>query len=81
MSLEYKTRISRKMTLYIPKALAEAAGIKEGSYVKLKVKDSKIIIEPIPDPLEYALRGPKFAEVTFEEIERISEEIQDELFG
>lgn len=81
MQSEVKVRVSKKLTLYIPKALAEAVGIRGGSYVKLRVEGSRIIIEPIPDPLEYALKGPKFAEITFEEAEKISEEMQSELFG
>jgi len=78
---EVKTRISKKFTLYIPKAIAEAAGLKEGSTVKLRVEGSKIIIEPVPDPFDLALKGPKFAKITFEEFERESEEMQNELFG
>ena len=34
-----------------------------------------------PNPFELALRGPKFARITFEEFERASEELQDELFS
>ncbi len=74
-------RISKKFTLYIPKSIAEAVGLKEGSFVKLRVKNSKIIIEPIPDPFDVALNGPKFAKTTFEEFEKESEEMQNELFG
>ena len=60
-------RVSKKLTLYIPKALAEAVGIKEGSAVKLRVEGSRIVVEPIPDSFEVALKGPKFAGTTFEE--------------
>ncbi len=81
MNPEAKVRISKKFTLYIPKAIAEAAGIKEGDYVKIKVEDSKIILEPVPDPFELALKGPKFAKTTFEEFEKESEEMQNELFS
>ncbi|RLE97637.1 MAG: AbrB/MazE/SpoVT family DNA-binding domain-containing protein [Thermoprotei archaeon] len=81
MNPEAKVRISKKFTLYIPKTIAEAAGIKEGDYVKIKVEDSKIILEPIPDPFELALKGPKFAKTTFEEFEKESEEMQNELFS
>ncbi len=80
MSLSVKTRISKKNTLYIPKVIAEAVGIREGSIVRLRVKDNKIIIEPIPDPFELALKAPKFAKTTFKEFEKESEELQDELF-
>ncbi len=48
---EVRVRVSKKFTLYIPKAIAKAVGIKEGSIVRLRVGNSKIIIEPVPDPL------------------------------
>ncbi len=79
MRLEARVRVSKKLTLYIPKAIAESTGIKEGSIVKLRVEDSKIIIEPLPDPFDYALRTPKYAKTSFEEFERESEELQREL--
>ncbi len=76
-----KVRISKKFTLYIPKAIAEAVGIEEGDFVKMWVEGSRIVLEPVPDPFDLALRGPKFARTTFEEFEGESEEMQDELFG
>jgi len=78
--LEVKVRLSRKNTLYIPKDIARAVGIREGSILKLRVEGTKIIIEPIPDPFDLALRGSKFARTTFEEFERESEEMQNEFF-
>ncbi len=78
---EVKTKVTKKFTLYIPKSIARAVGLKEGDYVKLKVEGSKIVMERVPDPFELALKGPKFAKITFEEFERESEEMQDELFG
>jgi len=68
-----KVRISKKYTLYIPKAVAEAAGIREGDIVELRVEGSRIIVEPVLDALSFALKGPKFAYTTFEEFERESE--------
>lgn len=78
---EVKARVSRKLTLYIPKAIAEAVGIREGSFVKMRVEGSRIVIEPVPDPFDLALTGPKFAKTTFEEFERESEEMQREILG
>lgn len=76
---EVRVRISKKYTLYIPKAIAKAVGIREGSVVKLRVEDSKIVLEPIPNPFDIALKGPKYAKTTFEEFEKESEEMQDEI--
>jgi len=77
---EAKVRVSKKNTLYIPRAIASAVGIKEGSLVRLRVEGSRIVVEPIPDPFELALKAPKFAKTTFEEFEKESEELQGELF-
>ncbi|OYT54364.1 MAG: AbrB family transcriptional regulator [Desulfurococcales archaeon ex4484_217_2] len=78
---EFRVRLSRKNTLYIPKSVAEAVGIREGSVLRLRVEGFKIIVEPVPDPFDLALKGSKFAKVSFEEFERVSEEVQNELFG
>ena len=80
MKSEIKVRISKKFTLYLPKAVVEAVGLKEGDFVKIKVNGSKIILEPVPNPFDLALKGPKFAKITFEEFEKESEEMQSELF-
>jgi len=80
MGLTIKTRVGKKNTIYIPKAIAEAVGLREGSVVVMTVKGGKIVIEVVPDPFDLALRGSKFAETTFEEFEKESEEMQDELF-
>jgi hypothetical protein len=37
-------------------------------------------MEPIPDPFDLAIKGSKFGKISFEEFERESEELQDELF-
>ncbi len=78
--IEAKVRVSKKYTIYIPKRIAEAVGLREGSIVRLRVIGDKITIEPIPDPFDLAIKGSKFSKVSFEEFERESEELQDELF-
>lgn len=71
-------RVSRKNTIYIPKGIAEKVGIGEGSLLEISVDNGRIILTPIPDPLWLALHGPKFAEVSAEDVERTSEEMQGE---
>ena len=82
MRQETRIRVHRGYALQLPRELARAVGIREGGYVRLRLEDSRIILEPernCLDPFEYALRGPKFAETSFEEFERESEEMQSEL--
>ncbi|WP_243666316.1 AbrB/MazE/SpoVT family DNA-binding domain-containing protein [Vulcanisaeta sp. JCM 16159] len=57
--LEVKVRVSKKNTIYIPKAISEAVGISEGDYVILRVEGSRIVIERVEDPFEYALKVKK----------------------
>lgn len=80
MGLIVKTRVGKKNVLYIPKSIAEAVGLREGSVVKLRVKGYRVIMEVVPDPFDLALRYPKFAKVSFEEFEKESEEMQREFF-
>lgn len=79
--VEVKTRISKKNTLYIPKSIAEALGIHEGVWLKMKVEENKLIAEVIPNPFWLALKGPKFSSITFEEFEMESEKMQEEIFS
>ncbi len=81
MSLRVKSRVTKKYTIYIPKAIAEAVGLREKSEVIISVENGRIVIEPIPDPFELALKSRKYARISFEELEKISEKIQDEIFG
>ncbi|MEM0062936.1 MAG: ribbon-helix-helix domain-containing protein [Ignisphaera sp.] len=57
----------------------ERLGIGEGAYLELRVEGGKLVATPIPDPFWLALKGPKFAETTVEEVESISEEEQRRL--
>lgn len=79
MISEIKVKLSKKNTLYIPKSMTEVLGVRGGDTVKLRLEGSRIIIEPVQDPFMLALKGPKFARTTFEEFERESEELQDEV--
>ena len=72
-------RVSKKNTIYIPRDIAERLGIGEGAYLELRVEGGKLVATPIPDPFWLALKGPKFAETTVEEVESISEEEQRRL--
>jgi len=78
---EIKVRVSKKFTIYLPRAVVKATGVRGGEVLRVRVEGSRIILEPILDPFDFALNGPKFAKVTFEEFEKESEELQNEIFG
>lgn len=72
VSLSVETRVGKKHTVYLPKAVVEATGLKEGDKVLLRVMDGTVVVEPLMDPLELALHGGKYATIDPEQIEAIS---------
>lgn len=76
MSLTVETRVGKKHTIYLPKAVVEATGLKEGERVLLRVAGNTVVLESIQDPLELALSGKKFASMKPEQVEAISLEEQ-----
>ncbi len=73
--MKTKVRVGKKLTIHIPKAIAEELNIKEGDILSLKIKDNKIILEQ-NDAIFLSLKGRKFAKASLEDIDRISEEEQ-----
>jgi len=71
-------RVTKKNTIYIPKEIAEKVGISKGTLIEMSLENERIVLKPIPDQLWLALYGPKFAEVSIEDVERTSEEMQEE---
>ncbi|QXJ32122.1 AbrB/MazE/SpoVT family DNA-binding domain-containing protein [Saccharolobus shibatae] len=50
--METKVKVGKKLTIYIPKGIAEELNIKEGDILTLKAKDNEIILEvnnPVAD--------------------------------
>ncbi len=78
MVLTTESRIGKKHTIYLPKAVVETSGLEVGMDILITVEGDKIIIEPIPDPISLAIHGKKFASTNLEEIEEISHEQQSE---
>ena len=78
MNQEAKVKIGKKFALHIPEALAERLDLREGGRMSLWIEEDKLILEPIRvrDAVELAVKGKKFASVSFEEVEKISLEEQ-----
>jgi AbrB family looped-hinge helix DNA binding protein len=74
--MKTKVRVGRKLTIHIPKAIAEELNIKDGDVLSLRVKDNKIILEQ-DNAILLSLKGKKFAKISVGEIEKISEEEQN----
>ncbi|AWS00551.1 AbrB/MazE/SpoVT family DNA-binding domain-containing protein [Metallosphaera hakonensis] len=74
--MKTKVRVGKKLTIHIPKGVAEELSITEGDVLFLRAKDNKIILEH-EDAVLLSLKGRKFASLSPEEVERISEEEQN----
>ena len=81
VGLAIEVRVGKKRTIVIPKAIADALGIDEGSKLLLELRDDHILLKPIPDAVILSIRGEKIARVTLEELEAISLEERKRGFG
>jgi AbrB family looped-hinge helix DNA binding protein len=70
-------KVGKKGEIYVTKELRKKVGIVEDSFVKVLVKDGRLIIEPIPR-IEDLIKEKKIIELTSQEAEKISEEMQKE---
>jgi AbrB family looped-hinge helix DNA binding protein len=71
-----EARVGKKYTIYLPKAIVEAIGLREGERVLLRVAGNTVILESLQDPIKLALSGKKFASIKPEQVEAISLEEQ-----
>lgn len=72
-------RVGKRNTLYPPKELLEAVGLKEGDMIIYQIENGRLIIEPVVNPFDYALKVKKWAKTSLSEIEESSLEIQREI--
>ncbi|MEM2897632.1 MAG: AbrB/MazE/SpoVT family DNA-binding domain-containing protein [Candidatus Bathyarchaeia archaeon] len=77
MNLTVEARVGKKYAIYLPKAVVEAVGLREGEKVLLKVSGSTVLMEVLHDPIKLALSGKKFASIRPEQVEAISLEEQE----
>ncbi len=76
MGLTIQVNVGKKYAIYLPKAIVRALNLKEGARVLLKVSGTTVTLETLQDPVHLALSGKKFASLTPEQVEAISEEEQ-----
>jgi len=72
LGLTVEVRVGEGDAIYLPKAVVEAMGLREGSRVLLRVSGDTLIVEALQDPILLALSGRKFARIDPEEAEAIS---------
>jgi len=73
---DYLLRVGKRGEIYTSKEVRERVGIKAGGLVRATVKRGRLVIEPVPTVEE--LLGDVVVEITPEEAERLSEEVQRE---
>ncbi|MBS7612514.1 AbrB/MazE/SpoVT family DNA-binding domain-containing protein [Candidatus Bathyarchaeota archaeon] len=76
MTLTIEARVGKKYAVYLPRAVVEALGLKEGERVLLRVSGNALVLETLQDPIQLAISGKKFASITPRQIEAISLEEQ-----
>ena len=81
MGLVTTVRVGRKRTIVIPKGVAEALGIDEGSELVLELRDGYIVLRPVVDAVTLSMRGEKVARVSIEDLEAASLEEQKRYLG
>jgi len=64
-------QIRKRRAIYIPKEVSDRLGLKEGDKMVLEVRNGRIILTPLK-PLD---TGRYWAEIGYEEVERVGEEI------
>ncbi|WP_052287748.1 AbrB/MazE/SpoVT family DNA-binding domain-containing protein [Hyperthermus butylicus] len=77
-SIVFRVKLSSKGAVYLPRDVLRRLGLREGCELLLHLEGSRIVLTPVYDPLELALKGPKYARVAFEEFEEWSEKWQQE---
>jgi len=76
MIQEREIKVGKKYALYLPMEVVKTLNLREGDRMLLSISEGRIILTPIRETLDIALRGEKFDSYTPEEIEAISLEEQ-----
>jgi len=74
-------KVGKKYALYLPIEVVKTLNLREGDRMLLSLSEGRIILTPIREPLDMALREGKFDSYTPEEVEAISLEEQRRRVG
>ena len=74
-------KVAKKRALYPPKEFMDEIGLKEGNPVKYRIEDEKLVVEPVLDPIDLAIKSKKWGKTSVDEFERESETEQGKLYG
>jgi antitoxin component of MazEF toxin-antitoxin module len=74
-----KGKVAKKFALYPPKEMMKRLGLREGQRVGYEVVAGQLVVKPIEDPFELAIKSKKWAKTSVKEFEAESEREQNEL--
>lgn len=69
-----ESRVGSKGELFVPKEIREKLGLKPGMRVVYRVKDGRLIVEPIPS-IEDILKEPVYVRIGVEDFHKFRKEI------
>lgn len=76
----FKVKMGRRGILYLPAEVRKRLGIDENSDLILTIEDECIVIKPLKSVFVLGASSRKIAEISVEEFEKESEELQRELY-
>lgn len=65
-------RVGKNWTLYPPRAFVRELDLEEGGTILYVLEEGVLRVEPVPDPLDLAVKSKKFFETTVREFEEES---------
>lgn len=74
-----KGKVAKKFALYPPKEMVKQLGLREGQTVEYEVIGGHLVVKPVEDPIELAVKSKKWAKTSVKEFEAESAREQDEL--
>ena len=80
-NLDSSGKVAKKLALYPPKKIMLQLGSDEGQRVKYAVEKGKLVVEPLPNPIDLGLKSAKRSRTSVKRFEREAELEQEELYG
>ena len=77
----YRVKVSKSGVLYLPSDVRKLLGVANGGELLIIVKEDHVELRPIKSVFVLGAECRKIAEITVEEFEKESEQMQRELYG
>jgi len=74
-------RVGKKGVIYLPAGVREKLGVKDGGELVLIVKEDTVTLKPLKTIFKLGAESRKICEITVEEFEKESVNMQVKLYG